>query len=396
MKRPVAVACLLVWIACGCYRADVEEPDGGRDAGVADAGVVDAGEPWMPSACMAPPTCRWRARADGTCAEVVEIASGLGYACVLLDDGHVECAGRDVGEDGVLGRGEVVIEDWEPRPVVGIDDAIDLDSDGVRVCVLRASGSVVCWGNDPNRRGEAFPTPEEVARIPGAVRLAMTYVFGCVLTERREVWCWRGYGAPTVLGVGLSLDATETGPVRVLDDATGVWAAQRMACAASESAGLVCWGSDAGLLFYEPSPVRLFGSLETVHAGVGFAVVCVAAGARPRPAASAGRVRVLRLVRIGQGACPRRLLRIGQLRLRVRTGGGLLVLRVVVELFGGVVRRRALFALLKHRFVGFHGNLHDVTMIWGQRSPQCSVAASPCPTAGPRRDGAFVCPRGRL
>lgn len=81
------------------------------------------------------------------------------HACALLASGRVACWGREAHE--LLGQGPGAPVDCGPNPpsasipcasapvlVDGLDDAIDLATGTGSTCARRASGRVVCWGDN--------------------------------------------------------------------------------------------------------------------------------------------------------------------------------------------------------------------------------------------------------
>ncbi len=74
--------------------------------------------------------------------KVVDLQSGYEFACVLLQDGRVQCWGSS--RNGRLGTGGPETE--VPTSVVGISDAVQLAVGTGHACALRESGEVLCWG----------------------------------------------------------------------------------------------------------------------------------------------------------------------------------------------------------------------------------------------------------
>jgi alpha-tubulin suppressor-like RCC1 family protein len=96
------------------------------------------------------------------------------HSCALLPSGHVRCWGLDRGRwgEGVHGQGlfgvgsvpmgHVRFED--ANDVASISDAIGLEVGSIFTCVVRAAGSVSCWGD--NRYGQLGDGTTETRDVP--------------------------------------------------------------------------------------------------------------------------------------------------------------------------------------------------------------------------------------
>jgi hypothetical protein len=87
----------------------------------------------------------------------------LGYydgqdVCALMKSGKVLCwTSNAANSSGLLGNGTLE-HHTEPKPVVGIDDAIALAMTDKHACVAHRDGSVSCWGeNDHDQVGTKLP-----------------------------------------------------------------------------------------------------------------------------------------------------------------------------------------------------------------------------------------------
>ncbi len=86
---------------------------------------------------------------DGPLDDVVDLATGSSFACAVRATGQVVCWGNN--SFGQMADGTTTTA---RRPVVipGIDDAIAVGAGFSHACAARASGRVTCWGS--NRHGE--------------------------------------------------------------------------------------------------------------------------------------------------------------------------------------------------------------------------------------------------
>lgn len=211
------------------------------------------------------------------------IVAANGRSCALVG-GEVWCWGainwekvqdRPERRFGLTGVEELVMEDdflcarkggqvlcatpdpktWEigkkVEPLADIDDAVGLASGGNHVCVLRASGRVVCMGQlkypDVDRGEFVWLRQTEIKEIKNAVRLMPSgHSHVCAELAGGEVRCW-GSANDGQLGNGLVQPWRR--PVAVV----GLRSPRAMAggwghtCAISQQREVLCWGrNEAG------------------------------------------------------------------------------------------------------------------------------------------------------
>lgn len=151
----------------------------------------------------------------------IAVAAGTHHSCAAFDDGTVRCWG--IGSYGELGRGSVTPATGDSAPVVGIDDAIDVDAHGNSTCVLRADGTVWCFGRhtegqlgiadaDVEQCVNVVPhpcatSPRRVLGVEHARELDFAGANGCARTDRGGR-CW-GLIGEAVGGLDLPNDLLE-------------------------------------------------------------------------------------------------------------------------------------------------------------------------------------------
>ncbi|MHB8586595.1 MAG: RCC1 domain-containing protein [Thermoplasmatota archaeon] len=166
-----------------------------------------------------------------------------GAVCALLVTREVACW-------GALPSGV------KPSPMIvpGLSDVVQLALGAKHACVLRADGTVWCWGdNGDGELGigtlESSPTPVE-ARIQSVVEITAGYAFTCARQATGAVWCWgdnaNGPEAGGQLGTGTAIPyAALPMQIALLRNATQVVAGAWHACAENASDGtLWCWGQN--------------------------------------------------------------------------------------------------------------------------------------------------------
>ena len=210
---------------------------------------------------------------------VVAVSAGGRSTCALLEDGTVQCWGSNaLGQLGNGRRGDTT----EPVSVLGLDgdellsDVLEISSGWGHTCALIDGGDIVCWGlNDFGQvgNGEApFPAggiagsgggtpadgvdvPVRVERLAGpAASVSAGGFHTCALLEGGRVQCW---GANDVGQLGFSIEEIPEDesllpglvPVDVdrLPEASVVSAGYYHTCALTEI-GVMCWGEGFGFI----------------------------------------------------------------------------------------------------------------------------------------------------
>ncbi len=183
---------------------------------------------------------------------ISDLALGARHSCALRTDGKVACWGDDAG--GALGQGEpddaAGNDRTGVRPVINLDDAVDLASGDGFSCAVRKSGEVACWGrNDSGQLGDASKdanraTPGPIANVEDAIAVAAGSAQACAVRSTGAVVCW-GVNDKGQLGRPAGPTQVRPTPVPKLDDATDVTLGSEHGCAVRRSGEVLCWGSDA-------------------------------------------------------------------------------------------------------------------------------------------------------
>jgi len=210
-------------------------------------------------------------------AAATSIAAGTDVTCEVQSDGRVLCWGADSGgEGGKLGDGPA---DGTPGPVVvlGITDAVAVATTGWTSCAVRATGAVMCWGNDwgagvlGDGTGASSSFPVRVLGVDDAVSVALSGSydngFACAVRARGGVRCW---GTCDTGGLGDGRLGSGCGPqlavdVRGLSDVIELAAAVNIGsmCARTGAGELFCWGDGVA------SPTRVAGLQGVTDIAVG-------------------------------------------------------------------------------------------------------------------------------
>ncbi|HEY2405269.1 MAG TPA: hypothetical protein VGI10_04665, partial [Polyangiaceae bacterium] len=192
----------------------------------------------------------------------IGITVGGTWACALISNGHVQCWGND--DSGQFGEApQSSLSQPTPTNVPGITDAVALSGSntGHHVCAVRATGNVVCWGQ--NRAGDigdgSNPTNqiEPVTTVIDAPGHALTGAVGivagmiqhtCAVLSNGTVECW-GDGGLGQLGAGAAttqlLNPSASAAAFGITNAVSVSAGDNFSCALLADGRAMCWGFDS-------------------------------------------------------------------------------------------------------------------------------------------------------
>lgn len=176
----------------------------------------------------------------------VEVAAGDYATCARLADMTISCWGRN--DLGQLGDGTTTARST-PAPVGGLGaDVVELAMGRNFGCVLHQSGRVSCWGeNDAGQLGNGATgtsTTPVYAMVTDATHVAAGFKHACVITSSGGVSCW-GRNETGQLGDGTTtsslvpVNVKFPGQVQVTSIAAGL-----VHTCARYADGLVCWGEN--------------------------------------------------------------------------------------------------------------------------------------------------------
>jgi alpha-tubulin suppressor-like RCC1 family protein len=138
-----------------------------------------------------------------TAATVVGITAGSKHACVVLDNGDVQCWGAN--DHGQLGDG--THNDARIPALVHMPPAVEVRAGAIYTCARLRNNTVACWGDNRahqlvNGTSEPSSTPAPVPGLVGVQELSLGGDSGCArLLDDGAVRCW-GANAFGQLGDG--------------------------------------------------------------------------------------------------------------------------------------------------------------------------------------------------
>jgi alpha-tubulin suppressor-like RCC1 family protein len=182
--------------------------------------------------------------------DAVQVAAGQFHTCVLHRSGRVSCWGWNV--TGMLGNGTTTGSN-SPVQVSGITDAVEIASTNFTSCARRMGGQVVCWGgNMVGQIGDGTmtdrTTPVNVSGLSDAVEIAgeaMGYHF-CARRASGAVVCW-GQNTNGQLGDGTTTNRSTPVATGLTSNIAHLAVGANFSCAQRVDGRLTCWGADANM-----------------------------------------------------------------------------------------------------------------------------------------------------
>lgn len=229
---------------CGCGKADADtDNDGLLDCkdncpNLPNKDQADVDKDGLGDAC------------DNLCStvttgvkKIVSVGVGSYHSCALLQDGTVECWGKN--NHGQLGDGTQK-DSAVPVPVKGFGQKVLSLSVGYNFnCAVVADGSVMCWGYEPAGEGSVVPVA-----VKGFAQKVLSVSAGvdeaCAVLQDGSVQCW-GKNFYGQLGDGTQKDSAVPVTVKgfvqkVLSVSTSTKGAT--ICAVLQNGSLQCWGDN--------------------------------------------------------------------------------------------------------------------------------------------------------
>lgn len=175
--------------------------------------------------------------------DVVELAAGPRHACARTGDGRIHCWGG--GSFGIIGNGTNGVA-TAPAVVTGITDAIQIAAGGIHNCALLASGEVRCWGD--NYRGNLGDGTMNRSNVPVTVigltatgRLFLGFDHSCATMADGGLVCW-GRAEGGLLGAGVTMNSAVPVAVAGISNADQLAMGPFHTCSTQPGGGLLCWG----------------------------------------------------------------------------------------------------------------------------------------------------------
>jgi alpha-tubulin suppressor-like RCC1 family protein len=208
---------------------------------------------------------------------VQSVTTGDNHTCVLLDDGHVRCWGRN--QYGQLGLGDVEERGNDVGEMAALTDvnlgegrtATAVEAGFFQTCAILDNSTVKCWGrntmgalglglpddaamgtdaagDDPGETVDVLPTVDLGRQ--DVVRISVGFDSACVIFEDETVKCWgdNTYGQLGIEGpsrgaspadMGASLPELDLGEG---ESAIDVRVGGDFACALLRGGSVKCWG----------------------------------------------------------------------------------------------------------------------------------------------------------
>jgi alpha-tubulin suppressor-like RCC1 family protein len=183
--------------------------------------------------------------------DAIDVAVGDDFTCALRASGQVWCWGGNVY--GELGSGTTsATPNPTPAPVIGFSDAVEIAARGLHACARRASGQVVCWGDNASGALGTSTAPADRSATPVVAGLPTTAIaeiacglaHTCARTTTGDVYCW-GYNSTGEVGDASYVNRTTPVLVPVGGPSADLDLGNEHTCAARDIGALLCWGNNA-------------------------------------------------------------------------------------------------------------------------------------------------------
>lgn len=209
--------------------------------------------------------------------DAARVSLGHGTTCVILDNGRARCWGsNNQGQAGNAvaqtpqGRDET--PDTLPTLELGAGRTVkEIQTGTQHGCAALDNGALQCWGRNvrgqlgvPGAASTGFhdvPTVNPVTDVGGAVdSYASGHLFGCALLTNGSIRCF-GWGNAGRTGQGSTDDVGDDEtpasrpPVSLGAKATAVAAGGSHACAILADGMIRCWGAGNSMPFQPPGPL---------------------------------------------------------------------------------------------------------------------------------------------
>ncbi len=192
--------------------------------------------------------------------DIVQVSVSGRFVCVRRSTGRLACWGENFS--GQVGAGSVSGIVLSPLEVVGITDAVDVDTGSMFACAAHSGGRVSCWGAfSGNGTWIQWSAPVGIMMPERVVDLAIGERHTCARVDDGSVRCWATLDSDGQLGGGSPGPGWP--PVNPgLTDVVSIDASRVHSCAALGSGDVRCWGlNDVGqigdgtvLTAYAPTP----------------------------------------------------------------------------------------------------------------------------------------------
>ena len=168
--------------------------------------------------------------------------------CVLTASGTVACFGNNSESQ----TGDGTDEDDAYLPVAVLENATAVSSGFEHVCAIDDAGGVLCWGDNDNAQlGPMSTPPNDVATplamtgLPPIVAVEGGYDHNCAIDDEGVVWCW-GDNDNRQLGRGGTGTADDPTPaaVSLALPAIDLGLGENHTCAVLDDDTVACWGDD--------------------------------------------------------------------------------------------------------------------------------------------------------
>lgn len=180
--------------------------------------------------------------------------------CAVLQNGEAHC----FGNLSQLNLKNLPMTSKTPVLISSITSAAQIEIDDYHACVLQNDGQVQCWGNNNvgqagiGTTGNVIDTPTLVHDLSSVKQISLGLGHTCALLSSGQVKCW-GMGGQGQLGQGVSMDSSLPVLVPNLENVVQLVSGNYHTCALQSGGQVKCWGDNAFSLKYELTPIDIPG-----------------------------------------------------------------------------------------------------------------------------------------
>lgn len=198
---------------------------------------------------------------EGSCERVIALAAGRDHTCAAVaPSGRVLCWGANAA--GQLGLGpDALAVVPTPTVVPDIDGVVEIGAGRSATCARRGDGSVWCWGENVNARGDlgrlgvgattiAVTAPQRVLGVSDARKVLVGEETQCAQRATGEAVCWGGTSLHAFGGVApdgaLPTFSPTPLPLQTAWPVADLSVGANHLCARSAGGAVRCWGANGG------------------------------------------------------------------------------------------------------------------------------------------------------
>ncbi|MDG1540350.1 MAG: S8 family serine peptidase [Candidatus Thalassarchaeaceae archaeon] len=210
----------------------------------------------------------------------VQISSGDWHTCAIMDDASLQCWGRNT--DGQIGDGTNTDRSTPVSVTLG-EKVLAVSAGGSHTCAITESWALKCWGSNGNGQlgigsTTSSNSPSTVTVGSNAVAVSAGSSHTCSLLQGNNVKCW-GDNSKGQLGDGGTNQQNDAATVGItLASAISIDSGRDHTCAVDSSDSLHCWGGGADGQVGDGSNSEQISSPAAIDLGQNLGALSISSG----------------------------------------------------------------------------------------------------------------------